>query len=435
MNIAHSRLDGGAAIVVARAPDERPDTSEIERLAEAAGFTVIESITQRRREDPGTWVGRGKAEEIAARAEATDSDAVVFDGGLDPGQYADLVDLLPAGVEPLDRYRLVLDVFADGTGDERAALQVEAAKLSYLLPRLRRITKVSALSVAVEKGNPILDVEDRIDRIQAKLDDLEARADERRESRRKDGLGVVAIAGYTNAGKTTLLHRLAEDMAVGDGENAHADLTDSAPVEDRLFVTLETITRRGHLDGLDVAYTDTVGLIDALPHDLVESFSATLDEAVAADVTLLVVDATDDPERLREKVATSLDALEDPDGTIVAVLNKRDAVADVDVRRDALLEAARGAESDVVVDETVAVSALDGLGIDHLQAVVREALPTTTETLVLPNDGEGQRTLSWLYDHASVDTVEYGDDVTVTVTARQSILDRVRARTDAETGQ
>jgi len=321
----------------------------------------------------------------------------------------------------VDRYRLVLDVFAEGTGDERAALQVEAARLQYMLPRLRRITKVSQLSKAVEKGNPILDVEARIDRIENELDDLAARAAERRERRRDAGLGLVTIAGYTNAGKTTLLHRLADDMTLADATPEHADLTDSSPIEDRLFATLETVTRRGTVDGFGVAYTDTVGFVDALPHDLVESFSATIDEAAAADVTLLVVDATDDPGRLREKVATSVDAIGETEGPVVGVLNKVDALADADVapRRSALADA---------VDDVVEVSALSGDGLDDLRGRVRDALPTETATLAVPNDSDGQATLSWLYDHASVDDVTYGEDIAVTVTARETILDRARAK-------
>lgn len=424
------RLETGRAIVAARATEEQPDATEIRRLAESAGYAVVEEVTQRRREDPGTWLGRGKADEVADLAAETDADALVVDGGLNPGQYADLVDVLPAGVEPVDRYRLVLDVFADGTADERAALQVEAAALRYQLPRLRQVTKLSALSKANEKGSPVFDVEDRIDAIDNKLDELVERAAERRESRRREGFGLVAIAGYTNAGKTTLLHRLADDLALDD-DAGHDDLTDAAPVEDRLFVTLETVTRRGTADGLDVAYTDTVGLIEALPHDLVESFSATLDEAAAADVTLLVVDATDDPERVREKVEVSVEALdaersagEDVDHaadrpTLVGVLNKVDAVDDVEDRREAVADA---------VDDVVAVSALDGTGLDDLEARVRDGVPTETTTLELPNDGEGQRTLSWLYDHGTVEAVDYGDRVTVTVTARPGVLERAVSR-------
>lgn len=425
MQESQSRLTGGRAVVVARAASERPDTTEIERLADAAGYAVVDAVTQQRREDPGTWVGRGKAEAVADRAREADADVVVFDGGLDPGQYADLVDVLPDGVEPVDRYRLVLNVFADGTGDRRAELQVEAARLSYLLPRLRRVTKVSQLSKAVEKGDPILDVEARIDRIENELDDIAAKAAERRDRRRESGQGLVAIAGYTNAGKTTLLHRLADELSLEDADPDHADLTDATPIEDRLFATLETVTRRGTLDGVGVCYTDTVGFVDALPHDLVESFSATIDEAAAADVTLLVVDATDDPERLREKVRTSVDAIGDIEGPVLGVLNKVDALPD-----DAALRERRRVLADAV-DDVVAASAVTGDGLDVLRERVRQALPTVTETVTLPNDGDGQRVLSWLHDHASVDDVAYGDDVTVTVTARPVVVERARGKVDA----
>jgi GTP-binding protein HflX len=466
--MSRTRNAEDCAIVVARSAAQSPDTTEIEGLADAAGYAVVDAVTQRRREDPGTWVGSGKAETLAEQARASDADVVVFDGGLDPGQYANLVDVLPDGVEPIDRYRLVLDVFADGTGDERAALQVELARLEYRLPRLRRTTKLTQMAKANEKGDPVFDLEDRIDRLENRLDALADRATERREHRRADGLGIVAIAGYTNAGKTTLLHRLADEMTLPDDETGtddvpdaddetdaddvpdaddgtdaddvpdtddgtdaddvpdaaapdtgHDDLTDSAPIDDRLFVTLETITRRGSVDGFGVAYTDTVGFVDALPHDLVESFSATIDEASAADVTLLVVDATDEPDRLREKVATAIDAIGDTDGTTIGVLNKIDAVSNVDAQREALAE---------FVDDVVAVSALEAVGIDALQTRIREALPTETATLTLPNDGDGQRTLSWLHDHGSVESVEYGSDVTVTVCARPTILERARAR-------
>jgi len=422
MQDPQSRLDGSSAIVVARSETDRPDTTEITRLAEAAGFAVVDAVTQQRREDPGTWVGRGKAQALAERASDRDADVVVFDGGLDPGQYADLVDCLPDGVEPVDRYRLVLDVFADGTGDERAALQVEAARLSYMLPRLRRITKVSQLSKAVEKGNPILDVEARIDRIENDLADVTERAAERRESRRESGRGLVAIAGYTNAGKTTLLHRLADDLSLADADPDHADLADSTPIEDRLFATLETITRQGTVDGLDVTYTDTVGFVDALPHDLVASFSATIDEAASADVTLLVVDATDARERLREKVSTSVDAIGDTQGPVVGVLNKVDAVDDGSARET------RRSTLGEFVDDVVSVSALDGSGVDQLEARISAALPTERATLELPNDGDGQRVLSWLHDHASVDAVDYGTTVTVRLSGRPNVVARARAR-------
>lgn len=417
MQVRDTRHNGGGAIVASRAADEQPDPTEIERLATAAGYEVVATFTQRRREDAGTWLGRGKAEDVADHAVTTDADAVVIDGGLSPGQYATLVDLLPPGVELLDRYRLVLDIFAEGAGDRRAALQVEAATLGYELPRLRQVTEESLLNRATEKGSPVLDAERRIDRIEAKLDDLSADARERRERRRAAGFGLVAIAGYTNAGKTTLLHRLATDLSVDDQEPAHHDLSTTAPVEDRLFVTLETITRRGAVEDVDVLYTDTVGLIDGLPHDLVESFSATLDEVAAADVVLLVVDATDAPERVREKVTFALDAFDELRGELIVVLNKVDLVDETDTRDAAI----RG-----LAPQQVTVSALEGRGIDQLCRRIHDALPIVRETFELENTSATQEFISWAYDHGAVET-RYEDDVVyVTLEARPDIIDRAR---------
>ncbi len=402
--------------MAARETHAQPDTNEIARLAERAGYDVVGELTQRRHEDRGTWLGPGKADELTALVTETEADAVIVDGGLDPGQYTDLLDTLPPGTELFDRYRLILGIFAAGAGDKRAALQIEAATLRYELPRLRRLVEVSALSRAVEKGNPVLDAERRLDSVEGKLDELAVKAAERRENRRAAGFDLVALAGYTNAGKTTLLHRLAEDLSL-DGE-AHPDLADSAPVDDDLFVTLETLTRRGTVGERDVLYTDTVGLIDELPHDLVASFSATLDETAAADVALLIVDASDDPDRVREKVRVSLDELGAIEGKLICVLNKADAVADIQSRREAVAD---------LVPDVLTVSAIDGSGIDALQERIERALPTETATFELPNDDSTQRFLAWAYDHGAVET-EYGGTVTVRFEARPEMVEQARGR-------
>ena len=400
--------------MAARETHAQPDTDEITRLAERAGCDVVGELTQRRREDRGTWLGSGKADELADAVAEADADTAIVDGGLDPGQYADLRERLPPGTMLLDRYRLILGVFAAGAGDKRAALQVEAATIRYELPRLRRLVEVSALSRAVEKGNPVLDAERRLDRVENELDELANAAAERRAERRAAGFGLVALAGYTNAGKTTLLHRLADDL----DDETHRDLADSAPVEDDLFVTLETLTRRGTVGERDVLYTDTVGLIDELPHDLVASFSATLDETAEADVALLVVDASDDPERVREKVRVSLDELGETEGELVCVLNKTDIVTDVAARREAVAD---------LVPDVMAVSALNGTGIDALRERIRSELPTERATFDLPNDDATQRFLSWAYDHGAVET-EYGDGVTIEFEARPELVERARGR-------
>ncbi|MFD1512868.1 GTPase HflX [Halomarina rubra] len=425
MNSGHS-LQGGTAVVAARRTDDEPDTTEIRRLTAAAGYEVVAERTQRRARDAGYGLGQGKAEAVAETAADHDVDAVVYDGALSPGQYANWAALLPPDVELLDRYRLVLGIFAEGAADRAAQLQVELATLEYRLPRLRQVTEESLLNQATEKGSVVLDVEDRIDRLHNELQAVSDRAERRRTERREQGFDPVAIAGYTNAGKSTLLHRLADDLSVESLGTGHADLDDTAAVEDRLFETLETTTRRATVGGRRVLLTDTVGLVDALPHDLVASFSATLDAVADADVGLLVVDASDPVEAVREKLRVSLGELDDPRGELLVVLNKRDLLDDgaLDECREAVADLDR-------VDDVLAVSAVEGTGVDALCDRVHEALPGETLRANLPNGGDTEAFLAWAHDHGTVVGREYdGETVHFTFEARPALVERARARVD-----
>jgi GTP-binding protein HflX len=428
MQSGHSR-EGGVAVVAARHTDE-PDTTEIRRLAETAGYEVVAEHTQRRGEDPGYGMGRGKVQRVAATAADRDADAVVYDGGLTPSQYANWVELLPPGTDLLDRYRLVLGVFADGAADRAAQLQVELATLRYRLPRLRQLTELSLMSRANEKGSPVFDVEDRIDRLHNELQAVGDRAERRREARREEGFDPVAVAGYTNAGKSTLLHRLADDLSVADLDAGHDDLAGTATVADRLFETLETTTRRATVGGRRVLLTDTVGLVDTLPHDLVASFSATLNAVADADVGLLVVDASDPLDDLREKLRVSLAELDDPRGELLVVLNKRDlldeaALAD---RREAVAGFDR-------VDDALPVSAVEGTGVDALRERLHAALPRATLRAELPNCGATESFLAWAHDHGTVDREYVGERVRVGFEARPRLVERARARVEELDGR
>ncbi|MEF8799426.1 MAG: GTPase HflX [Halolamina sp.] len=416
------------AIVVARAADQQPATAEIRRLADAAGYTVVDELTQRRCEDSSYNIGHGKAKALARRVVATEAAAVLFDTELTPGQYRNLVGLLPDGTVVIDRHRLVLDIFEQGTGGKAAQLQVELAKLRYELPRVRETEERTHMQEAAETGSRLVDIEKRIRTVERKLERVTDRAAERRTARRAEGFGLVAIAGYTNAGKSTLLHRLADDLAIEDLDARHADLDGAAEVEDRLFKTLETTTRRATLGGRPVLLTDTVGLVDGLPHELVASFSATLDAVADSDAGLLVVDASDPLERLQEKLRISLAALDEPRGELVAVLNKTDLMSEDELaaRREIV------AERDDV-DAVVAVSATVGTGTEPLRSVVSDALPSRTEEFVLPNDGETQSFLAWAHDRGRVETVYDGDEVQVRFEASPAVV--ARAVTRAVTGR
>ncbi|NHX36196.1 MULTISPECIES: GTPase HflX [Halolamina] len=412
------------AIVVARDAAD-PDTTEIRRLAAAAGYAVVDALTQRRREDGQYNVGRGKAEELARRVAETDPDAVLFDSELTPGQYSSLTALLPDGVRVVDRHRLVLDIFEAGAGGKAARLQVELAKLRYERPRVRETEERTHMQRAAETGSRLVDIEKRIRTVERKLDTLADRASERRAERREQGFDLVAIAGYTNAGKSTLLHRLADDLSIAETAPEHADLDGVAEVEDRLFKTLETTTRRATIDGRRVLLTDTVGLVDGIPHDLVASFSATLDAVADSDAALLVVDASDSAAEMRGKLRVSLAEIDEPRGELLVALNKTDLGDEDDLaeRRRAVGEVAGDR-----VDEIVAVSALDGAGVGRLADTVVDALPDERAEFDLPNTGETQAFLAWAHDRGRV-AVEYaGERVRVEFSARPAVVERARSR-------
>ncbi|WP_435125983.1 GTPase HflX [Halobaculum sp. D14] len=446
MQSGHSST-GGRAVVAARDADEEPQTDEISALAAAAGYRVVDAVTQRRREDTTYNLGRGKAEELGRAVADADAAAVVFDGELTPGQYANLRGLLPPDTAVVDRYRLVLDIFAEGASSTAAQAQVELATLRYELPRLRQVTEESLLNEATEKGSPVLDAERRMDALRRTLDDVADEAESRRERRHADGFDLVAVAGYTNAGKSTLLHRLADDLdadaaaARQDGSDPSreppADVDRAAGIADRLFETLETTTRRGTVDGRRVLFTDTVGLVDDLPHDLVRSFSATLDEIRGSDAVLAVVDAAAPPETLRRRADVTMSVLAgEASGAVIPVLNKVDRVDDAALaeRRRLVADAAPDSAAD-----PVAVSALSGDGAESLRAALLDALPTDSAAFTLRNDGDAQRLLAWLYDRGDTGAAYRGDTVDVEFTGNPAVVAeaerRVAAlRTDDGTG-
>jgi len=410
----------GERVVVARRvdPGEEQTAAEARRLARAAGYEVCETVTQARPRDPGTELGAGKVEELAATAAERDADAVVVDGALTPAVTVELEEQV--GVPVLDRHRVVLETFARGASTERARLGVELARLRHELPRVRERTGAHVLSRATEKGTRVQDYERRIAHLERRLETLPSPAERHRERRREQGFDLVALVGYTNAGKSTLLRRLAEDLTVDTGGDADPGTTVTVSVADRLFETLETTTRRVSLSGRETLVTDTVGFVDDLPHDLVASFSPTVAEARAADCTVLVVDATDPPATLRRKLETSLSVL---DGApAVVALTKVDAVeaATVDDRR-ALVDETTDAAS-------VAVSAVDGTGVARLRGAVRERLPTERAVLEMPAGDAAMRVVSTAYDRCRVHGVEYGDRVRLTVSGRPAVVDELRGR-------
>jgi GTP-binding protein HflX len=414
------------AVIGKRTGDGPPRTDEIEGLARTAGYEVAAVRATVAARDKTYNLPPGLVDDLAADADRVGADAVVVDNELTPSQAFNLVEELPEGAVVLDRRRLILEVFDDRAGTERARLEVELARLEYELPRVRarvRRNRAQEYGAYDEEGTEIEDIKRRIDECRRKLDEIEDPTARRQAERRAAGFDLVALAGYTNAGKTTLLRRLADDMRLDD--DAHGDLDGGPAVRDRPFETLGTTTRRATIGSRPALLTDTVGFVRDLPHELVGPFEATLQAAFHADVVALVVDASDPVERVREKVATCHDTLAAADGSFVHVLNKADLVGaeQLPAVRDAVASEA------VTVGGSVAVSATDGSNLDALRDRVVAALPTERADLRFPNCGDGMALVSWAYDNASVDDVSYdGDEVRVELSGRPAVVDEARRR-------
>lgn len=426
--------DPAAAVIAARV-DQRsgasePDTEEIRDLTRSGGYQIVGEVTQARTEDPALCLGKGKVDELARVIEETGAGCVIFDNRLGPYQTYNLGNRLPDGVEVIDRFRLILDIFGERAQTRTAQLQVELAELRYELPRAEAKTSLAKrderpgfMGLGEYDESREQDIKKRISRIREELQQIEDDEEQRREQRRESGFDLVALAGYTNAGKSTLLRRLARDLGVDENEDRHPDLDTTAESENRLFTTLGTTTRRADMDRRDVLVTDTVGFISDLPHWLVESFKSTLDAVYRADLVLLVVDISEPTEDIREKLITCHDTLyERNEAPIVTVLNKIDLIDDEERERKMNALSA-------LAPNPVAVSAKDGPGTDGLlDRIDRELPPFEHERLVLPMTDDTMSLVSWIHDNAHVNDVDYGEQVIVDFEARPAVVEQSRAK-------
>ncbi len=419
------------AVIVKRVDQGTADTEEITHLAESAGYTVVGEITQTRPEDPATAIGAGKVQELARTVLTTDAETVLFDNRLGPYQTYNLGQKLPEGTEVLDRFKLILDIFGQRAQTRKAQLQVELAELRYELPRTEAKTSLAKrdehpgfMGLGEYDESREQDIKARISRIRDELEAIEQTEADRRAQRRESGFDLVALAGYTNAGKSTLLRRLAADLDVDENEDLHPDLDPTAESEDRLFTTLGTTTREAAIDSRDVLVTDTVGFISDLPHWLVESFKSTLDAVYRADLVLLVVDVSEPIEDIREKLVTAHDTLyERNEAPIVTVLNKTDRVDETEL-------AEKRAALSALATDPVAVSATTGANIASLRDRIHEELPALEhERLVMPMTDETMSVVSWVHDHARVDDVSYNNDsVCIEFAAHPSVVAQSRSK-------
>ena len=355
--------------------DAESSLDELEELTLTAGGEVVARVIQKRPAfDPGTCIGRGRLEEIAEICENNKIDQIIFDCELTATQIRNIEDA--TGVHTIDRTMLILDIFAGRATTHEGRLQVELAQNKYRLPRLAGIgIRLSRLGGGIGTRGPgetkletdKRHIRARISALSSELKEIEKRRTYSRERRKKDGVLVCAIVGYTNVGKSTLLNTLTKAGVLA---------------ENKLFATLETTSRAIELpDGRSVMLVDTVGLIRRLPHHLVEAFKSTLEEAANADVILHICDASS--ENCKEQAEVTLELLKElgcEDIPIVTVFNKCDLVPYITDKDLSGLN-----------ESVVRISAKSGEGLDRLLEAISKALPKSSARmrLLIPFDKAG----------------------------------------------
>ena len=366
--------------------DAEASLAELFELTESAGAIPVASISQKLQHvDSATCVGSGKLDEIREYCQAEEIDLIIFDLELSPVQIRNIE--AAADVRVIDRTMLILDIFALRAKSREGKLQVELAQLKYMMPRLTgKGVEMSRLGGGIGTRGPgetkletdRRHIKRRMETLKAQLKDVEEHRRQLRIRRDKDGVITVAIVGYTNAGKSTLMNTLTDAGVLS---------------EDKLFATLDPTSRALKLpNGVSVMLIDTVGLVRRLPHHLVEAFKSTLEEAARADIILNVCDASAEESRLHLEVTRDLLAsLSSLDKPVIPVLNKCDLISD----------------NMTGISGAVHISAKYGTGIDDLLKAVEDHLPKKLMrvTLLLPFDKVG--IASKLRETAVIHSEEY----------------------------
>lgn len=384
--------------------------NELSLLANTAGLVVVGKVTQRlRKPNPKTLLGSGKIEEIKNLVQETVADIVIFDDELSPRHQRELEKIFEDDVRVIDRTALILDIFALHANTREGSLQVELAQYEYRLPRLTRAWTHLARQAGGGGGRAGAvggvglrgpgetqlevdrrDIGRRIARLKRQLDKVRAHRSRYRERRKKSAIPTIALVGYTNAGKSTLLNRLTNAEVL---------------VADKLFATLDPTTRRVELPrGRHVLFTDTVGFIQKLPTTLVASFRATLEEIGDADLLLHVVDITHpNAKEQAQAVLTTLDEIGVADVPMVTALNKIDAFANPQSIVNRVDE----------FERAVPISALTGEGIPSLLTITEYELFETTAVIKVHLPYKEGRLISLFHEEGIINDISHGKDAVI----------------------
>ena len=390
--------------------------NEFTELAKALNDKVVDVVVQERYPDRKYNVGSGKAKEIAIIARDEGANRVIFYDPLSVSQVYNISKLCgEAGAKcrVMDRFQLILDIFAERATTYRSKLQVELARLRYELPNAQMLVSLSNKAERAGWGglgdyeeSYEQDIKKRISRIVAELKKADLEEEARRIYRHENGFFVISLAGYTNAGKSTLFNAL---------------VSEQAEAKDMFFTTLIPKTRAFKIDKRKILLTDTVGFIEDLPHFLVDAFRSTLEGIYFSDMILLVVDFSESVEHIRKKLVICHETLWEKSTTnIITVLNKTENMPRAE--RQKKLKALEH-----LIGNPVFISAKTGAGLKDLEDAISQNLPALmTKLIYLPNSRSGISALSWFYDNGIVEEVLYGQYVTFEFSTTQDVM----AKTD-----
>ncbi len=406
-------------IVQRRLSREPSNLAELGSLANAAGYTVEGSLEQVRKRDPRYQIGRGKINDLANLVTETGAKKIIFDNELTPVQAYNLAKVM--GLTVIDRFQLILEIFSIRASTYEAELQIQLASLRYELSRAKERVKLAKMEEQpgfMGLGKYEVDVyfetvKRQITSIKGKLKNKQEERQLHRVRRAKLGFSSISLAGYTNAGKSSLFNLLTEE---------------TVPVDNALFTTLSTTTRAVQFSKRKVLLTDTVGFIDRLPLKLVNAFHSTLEETIFSDVIILVVDLSESEENIELKLSCSLDTIQQIGATgipVVTALNKIDLIEKDELQSKIECVKERA-------PNPVPVSALHKTNITALkQELIRYLEGFVEASFSLKINDESMSLVSQLFDRAHVQNIEYeGDMVKVVFRAIPWFADRVKGRVE-----
>lgn len=394
------------------------DVSEITELADSLNYKVVKTFFQHRENpDVNTYIGSGKIEEIKEFIKNSDGiKLLIVNGELKPSQWFNLEKNLD--VDVYDRVRLILAIFEERADKREAKLQVKLAQLQYERPFVRELihrTRAGEHPGYMAGGEYQVDdyyemIKKQMKKIKEQLEGIRDQRELRRSYRHKGGFYLVSLAGYTNAGKSSLLNILT-------GEKVK--------VEDRLFSTLSTTTRKIENRNMPILLTDTVGFIQNLPAYVIDAFHSTLEEIEVADVVLLIVDVSEEKETIANKLRVSLDELIEIGVTspIIITLNKSDLVS-----KDVLDEKIEYLRRLNLIEnrEVVLISVKNQENIDRLLKIVHGSLPQLFKLKIkLPINTKSQSFISWIYEKASVLEISYNSFVTLEIECNNMVREKI----------